>query len=550
MQAFDSRQFDYVIVGAGSAGCVLANRLSADPQNRVCLIEAGPEDRHPLIRVPLGIAKLLSHPKYNWMFWTTPQPHADNRRIATPRGKTLGGSSSINGMVYTRGHPTDYDDWRDHGAEGWSFREVLPYFLRSENNRDFRNSPYHGTDGPLEVGFLDMYNPLVEMLFKAGESLQFPRNADFCGPTHEGFGRRQASIAGGRRVSSATAYLDPVRHRPNLTVVTEALARRVVIENGVARGVEIETKGQAQTLDAAREVILAAGAIGSPHLLMLSGVGDREELRRHGIAVSQHLPGVGKNLQDHIVATTQYSSPTTVPYGLSLRSFPWLAWNFLSYPFTGKGLLANNVLHASGFIRSRPGLERPDIQIILVPALRDGKGRMGIGHGFGIMASLMRPKSRGRIGLASGDPRDAPLIDPDYFSDPDDVESLARGIGIARRLAETDAFDTVRGEELEPGPQVHTEEELAKFIRQRAHSAYHPVGTCAMGTGPDDVVDPQLRVRGVHGLRVADAAVMPTLLGGNTGGPVIMIAEKAADMILGKPPLPPADLPGISQKDR
>jgi len=532
--------FDHVIVGAGSAGCVLANRLTEDPGTRGCLLEAGPEDRHPLITIPLGIAKLLSHPKYNWMFFTTPQPHADNRRIATPRGKTLGGSSSINGMVYTRGHPSDYDDWRDHGAEGWSFREVLPYFLRSENNRDFRDSPYHGTEGPLEVGFLDMYNPLVELLFQAGESLQFPRNPDFCGPTHEGFGRRQASIARGRRVSSATAYLAPARGRENLTVLTEALARRVIIEDGTARGVEIELGGQVRTVHARKEVILAAGAIGSPHLLMLSGVGDEQELRQHGIEVRRHLPGVGKNLQDHIVATTQYSSPTTVPYGLSWRSWPWLMWNVLSWPFTGKGLLANNVLHASGFIRSRPGLARPDIQIILVPALRDNKGRMGIGHGFGIMASLMRPKSRGRIALASADPRAAPLIDPCYLSEADDVESLIRGIRIARRLAEAGSFDFVRGEELEPGPQHRSDAELAQFIRRRAHSAYHPVGTCAMGVGPQDVVDPQLKVHGMRGLRVVDAAVMPTLLGGNTGGPIIMIAEKAADMILGKPPLPPA----------
>lgn len=532
--------YDYVIVGAGSAGCVLANRLSEDPKIRVCLVEAGPKDRHPLITIPIGIAKLLSNPTYNWMFTTTPQPHAEGRRIATPRGKVLGGSSSINGMVYTRGHPTDYDDWRDHGAAGWSFAEVLPYFLRSENNRDFRDSPYHGTGGPVEVGYLDMYNPLAEMLMQAGESLQYPRNPDFCGPTHEGFGRRQASIARGRRVSSATAYLAPARRRHNLTVVTEALARRVVIENGTATGVEIERDGLTRTLTARREVILSAGAIGSPHLLMLSGVGDAGELRAQGIAVRHHLPGVGRNLQDHIVATTQYASPTTVPYGLSWRSFPWLAWNVLRWPFTGKGLLANNVLHASGFIRSKPGLNRPDVQIILVPALRDAKGRMGIGHGFGIMASLMRPKSRGRVGLDSADPRAAPLIDPDYLSDPDDVESLVRGIRIARQLAEAAPFDPVRGEELEPGPQHRTDAELAGFIRQRAHSAYHPVGTCCMGTGPMDVVDPQLRVHGIRGLRVADAAVMPTLLGGNTGGPVMMIAEKAADMILGKPPLAPA----------
>ncbi|MFT3720165.1 GMC family oxidoreductase [Pseudorhodoferax sp.] len=526
--------YDYVIVGAGSAGCVLANRLSADSNIRVCLIEAGPPDSHPYIQVPLGIATLLSHPTLNWNFSSVPQPNAANRTIAVPRGKTLGGSSSINGMVYTRGHPTDYDDWRNLGNEGWSFEEVLPYFTRSENNRDFRDSPYHGTSGPVEVGFLDRYSPMVEMFFQAGESLGYQRNPDFCGPTHEGFGRRQASIARGRRVSASTAYLRPVRSRRNLTVLTGMLVRRVVVEDGRAVGVEAGPQdGEGRVIQARKEVILSAGAVGSPHLLMLSGIGDADELRTHGIAVQQHLPGVGKNLQDHLCATIQYSSPTTIPYGLSWRSFPWLAWNFLSYPITRKGLLANNVLHASAFIRSLPDLPRPDVQIILVPTVHDKKsGKMGIGHGFGLMTSLMRPKSRGRIYLASADPKQAPVIDFNFLSAQEDIDTLARGARISRRIAESPSFDKVRGNELEPNPKTWSDGELADYIRQYSHTGYHPVGTCAMGQDENAVVDAQLRVRGINGLRVVDASIMPTLIGGNTGGPVMMIGEKAADMLI------------------
>ncbi len=314
--------FTYVIVGAGSAGCVLANRLSEDPNNTVCLIEAGPRDSNPLIKVPLGVMRLITHPRLNWNFSTTPQAHAGGRSIAIPRGKALGGSSSINGMVYTRGQPSDYDDWAALGNPGWSFREVLPYFVRSEDNRDFRDSPYHGTEGPVKVGFLDSYNPLSEVFFQAGEALQYRRNADFCGPTHEGFGRRQATIEAGRRSSAATAYLAPARHRPNLRIIPNALARRVIVDQGRATGVEIEIKGARQVIAATREVILSAGAIGSPHLLMLSGIGRREELEAHGIEVVRDLPGVGSNLQDHLSAGIQYTSPSTVPYGLSWKSFP------------------------------------------------------------------------------------------------------------------------------------------------------------------------------------------------------------------------------------
>lgn len=535
-------RFTYVIVGAGSAGCVLANRLSEDPANRVCLIEAGPTDRNPLIHVPLGVMRLINHPRLNWNFATTPQAHAANRTISIPRGKTLGGSSSINGMVYTRGHPSDYDDWANLGNPGWSFREVLPYFRRSENNHDFRDSVYHGTGGPTQVAFLDQYNPLSEIFFQAGEALQYRRNDDFCGETHEGFGRRQASIARGRRSSTSTAYLAPALRRPNLEVLTDALARRVIIEDGRATGVEIEIGSEVRTIRAEREVILSAGAIGSPHLLLLSGIGDAYELRAMGHEPKHHLPGVGKNLQDHIAAAVQYTSPTTVPYGLSWKSLPWLAWNVLSYPFTGRGLLANNILHSGAFIRSAPGLARPDVQLILVPALRDKQGRMGRGFGFGILSVLLRPKSSGRIFLQSTDPKAAPGIDPNFFADLDDVDTIVRGLGIARRLVDTEPFAPYRGAEIDPGREVESEDGMAAYVREKSHTAYHPVGTCAMGPGKDAVVDAELKVHGIAGLRIADASIMPTLIGGNTNGPAIMVGEKAADMILGRPPLPADNL--------
>lgn len=537
------KRFTYVIVGAGSAGCVLANRLSEDPANSVCLIEAGPADRNPLIHVPLGVMRLINHPRLNWNFTTTPQRHAADRKIAVPRGKTLGGSSSINGMVYTRGQPSDYDDWASLGNPGWSFREVLPYFRRSENNRDFRDSIYHGTEGPVRVGFLDQYNPLSEIFFQAGEALQYRRNEDFCGETHEGFGRRQASIARGRRSSTSTAYLEPARRRPNLEILTGALARRVVVEDGRATGVEIEIGGEVRVVRTDREVILSAGAIGSPHLLLLSGIGDGDDLRAMGIDVKRHLPGVGRNLQDHIAAAVQYTSPTTVPYGLSWKSLPWLAWNVVSYPFTGRGLLANNILHSGAFIRSLPSLERPDVQLILVPAIRDKKGRMGRGFGFGILSVLLRPKSTGRVFLQSADPKIAPGIDPDFLAESDDVETIVRGLRIARRLVETEPFAPYRGAEIDPGREVESADGMAAYVREKSHTAYHPVGTCTMGPGKEAVVDAELKVHGIAGLRVADASIMPTLIGGNTNGPAIMVGEKAADIILGKPPLPADDLP-------
>ena len=538
--------FDYVIVGAGSSGAVLANRLSADPSVSVCLIEAGPPDRSPLIHIPIGVAKLFFSSKYNWRFKSTPQPHAKGREIYVPRGKTLGGSSSINGMIYTRGHPTDYDDWARLGNRGWSFREVLPYFRRSENNVDFPDSPFHGKGGELNVEFLDMYNPLCDVLFAAAEDQQFKQIEDFCGPDHEGFSRRQVTMKNGRRHSTAAAFLKPIRGRKNLTVLTETRTTRVIMKDRRATGVEVLRNGARETISARREVILSAGAFGSPQLLMLSGIGPAQELARHGIALVADMPAVGANLQEHVSVAVQWSSPTTVPWGISWKTWPWFAKEMVKYAVLRKGFFRNNMLHAGGFVKTDPALARPDMQLILMPTHRDAKGRMGWGHGYALIAIVLRPDSKGQVRLTSADPCADPEIDFNFLGDGRDVDCLVKGVEMARTLLDSPHFDPYKGEELSPGKGVSTRDGLAEFIRQNCVTVFHPVGTCAMGLGADSVVGPDLKVHGFEGLRVVDASVMPTLIGGNTNAPAIMIAEKAADMILGRqPPQPvPAELLG------
>ena len=534
--------FDYVIVGAGSAGCVLANRLTEDRSVRVCLIEAGGQDRSPFIHIPLGVARVLKDPKIIWDDWTTKQKEAAGRQIPIPHGKVLGGTSSINGMVYMRGHPRDFDDWASAGNHGWSFADVLPYFKKSENNEVFGESDpvYHGKGGLLNVRDVESYNPLVDIMCEAAVAMGLPLTADFNGAQQEGFGRRQVTQLHGRRVSTATAFLCPAAHRSNLTVITNALVDRVTFADRRATGVKLRTGTHTRTLAARREIIISAGTVNSPLILMRSGVGAGAKIRRHGIALVHDLAGVGCNFQDHVSSVIQHLSPTTIPYGISWRSLPWGAWNIVKYIVSRRGIFANNLIHAGGFIRTDPTLDRPDIQFILVPAHRVPGGRDGFGHGYALVTVLLRPKSRGEVLLGGSDPQAPPEVDARFLSDGDDLERLLRGLKLSREMLAMPAWDKVRGREFNPGSAVQGDDALRRYIRQSCSTAYHPVGTCRMGVDDHAVVDPELRVHGIEALRVVDASVMPTLIGGNTNAPTIMIAEKAADMILGRSPKPPA----------
>ena len=534
--------FDYVIVGAGSAGCVLANRLSEDGRHTVCLIEAGPPDASPLIHVPLGILPLMKHRTYNWCFNSVPQKHAAGRQVYTPRGRTLGGSSAINGMVYLRGHRLDYDDWAAAGNPGWSYREVLPYFNRSETNAQ-HGAPYHGTRGPLRVGDVESYSPLVDMLFEAALSAGWRVNLDMNGEEQDGFGKRQATIWRGRRQSTAVAFLNPAMQRKNLTVLTDCLADTLSFEGRRASGVVVVQSGSRRSIVAKREVVLAGGAIGSPLMLMRSGIGNPEDLSRFGIPLLHALPGVGGNVQDHYTCLINHASDSSLPYGLSLSRVPWGALQVLKYALFRTGIFANNVGHACGYVRSRPELDRPDLLFALYPYNRTPANPAGKGQGYSIIPILMRPKARGRIGLTAPGADAAPMIDPAYWSEPEDLDLMVTAMKLGRRLLAQKAWDPVRGPEVLPGPAVHDDAALANYVRRSSGTAYHLCGSCGMGPDPRSaVVDAQLRVHGIEGLRVADASIMPTVPGGNTNAPAIMIGEKAADMILGKAPLPAAQL--------
>jgi choline dehydrogenase len=546
----EDASFDYVIVGAGSAGCVIANRLSQDPAIRVCLLEAGPPDRHPLIRVPAAVAGLIHHPRLDWRYRSQPQPHAAGRCIAHPAGRVLGGSSSINGMVYSRGHPSDYDGWAAEGNAGWSWAEVLPHFLRSEDNEHFEPSPWHARGGPMRVSSVDPVNPLVAMFLQAGRSLGLPVVEDFNGADDEGVGPRQTTIRAGRRESSATAFLRPAQGRANLVVCPDAFAHRILLQERRATGVEYGCGGAIRRVLARREVIVSAGAYASPALLMRSGIGDAAHLRARGITPVHALPGVGANLQDHIAAPTQFLTDSTLPYGASVRAWPKLVSEVLSYLVRRRGLLASNVFEAAAFVRTEAGLQRPDLQLVFMPVHRDLARRIPRLHGFGIQSVVLHPQSRGQVTLASADPLAAPAIDPGFLTAPADLQTLLRGVRLARRLLGSPAFAPLAAREILPGPQVHSDEALAEHVRAHCATTFHPVGTCRMGPDGQAVVDASLRVHGIEGLRVADASVMPSVPGGNTHAPAVMIGEKASDMILARPPLAAVAVPGMDRNRR
>ena len=535
------RSFDTIVVGAGSAGCVLANRLSADPERSVLLVEAGSKDRNPLFRLPMLMGKLFHSGIYNWRYHTEPVPSLDGRSLYWPRGKVLGGSSTINGMIYVRGNAHDYDRWAQMGLAGWSYDEVLPAFRRSEGHVE-RDGAFHGRAGELTVCRARSANPLFDVFVEAGRQAGHPVNDDFNGPEQQGFGRYDFTIRRGKRCSTSAAFLHPIRHRRNLSVATECLVRRIVVEGQRATGIEIAVGARARTIRAEREVILCAGTVNSPQLLMLSGIGPGDALKEHGIEVIHELPGVGRNLQDHVDCVIAYACTKPITLYRNLRA-DRLIGSVAEGMLFGRGVATTFPYEAGAFLKSRAETVAPDIQVHFMPALENSadlhvpnpfrKAPVEDRHGFSMRVGPVNPESRGWIGLRSADPAAAPLIQPNYLQDDADCRTTIAGIRMVRDVVEQPAFAAYRGREIAPGADVRSDADLTRWLRASAMTTFHPVGTCRMGTDPMAVVDARLMVHGIAGLRVADASVMPVIVSGNTNAPAIMIGEKAAEFIQG-----------------
>lgn len=533
-------EFDFIIVGAGSAGCVLANRLSADPANRVLLVEAGGKDRNPLFRLPMLMGKLFQSGIYNWHYHTDAVPGLNNRKIYWPRGKVLGGSSTINGMIYVRGNRHDYDRWAQMGNEGWAYDDVLPAFRRSEGHVQ-RSDAFHQPQGELTVTRARGDNFLFDTFIEAGAEAGYGRNDDFNGADQEGFGKYDFNIRNGKRWSTSFAFLRPALSRPNLTVATHAHLLRVTLENGRAAGVEYEQGGAVHKIRAAREVILSAGAVNSPQLLMLSGIGPADELAAAGIAPMHDLPGVGKNLQDHVdcVMAWQCTQPVTLYKDLRADK---IMFSVAQGMLTGEGIVTTFPYEAGAFVRSQPELIAPDIQLHFMPALEATanlhlpnpfrRAAVEDNHGFTLRVGPVNPDSRGEITLRSADPKAPPRIQPNYLATQFDIDTMIRGIRLTRDVINQKSFDRYRGAEIAPGPARLSDAELTEWLRATAMTTFHPVGTCKMGSDALAVVDSRLRVHGIDGLRVADASIMPIISSGNTNAPAIMIGERCADFVL------------------
>lgn len=526
--------FDYIIIGGGSAGCVLANRLSKNPKNRVCLLETGPSDNTALVSTPIGVIGLMDSAKYNWMFDSEPEPSQNNRTIYCPRGKVLGGSSSVNAMLYTRGTASDYDHWASLGNEGWAYQDILPYF-KSTQRQERGACDFHGDEGELNVAEGRSNHPLGDTLLEACRQAGYQDNSDFNGAQQEGIGRYQVTQINGERCSAARAFLHPVSARDNLTIITEAQVARILIKYKQAQGVEYLHQGELKTLKANKEVILSAGSFCSPQLLMLSGVGPEEELNKHKIPVLQNLPGVGANLQEHIdiITVNKSSKANTValrPIGMAkvLKDI----WQYVSQR---KGFLTTSIVETGGFIKSKSELNDPDMQLQFIPLVMEDHGRKKstlLTYGYSLHNCLLRPKSRGRVSLHNKDFQHAPKIELNMLSHPDDLAAMVEAVKINLNIFKQAAFDHCRGKSIFPSQQNPTDAEIEDFVKEKANHVYHPVGTCKMGHDEMAVVNDKLNVHGIGKLRVVDASIMPTLVAGNTNAPTIMIAAKAADMIL------------------